>query len=227
MRKSMMAVILTAVMTLVACQTDDTGMNGNNGDNQTNYEQTRYTGNQNDGMGNGNQNREGIANRQGNDPDKNERRGSGVNDNEFGDGSGQDNFEVSDELAERIANNVDEVERAHVMAGEENAYVAVMLENDNNNNNNNGNNNNRNGNGNGNNDVSDDVKEEITDIIQTNYTEIENVYVSANPDFFGTLSDYADRAADGDPIEGFFEETNQMLQRIFPDLHKNDSNNNR
>ncbi|MEH7014692.1 YhcN/YlaJ family sporulation lipoprotein, partial [Neobacillus niacini] len=45
---------------------------------------------------------------------------------------------------------------------------------------------------------------------------IQNVYVSSNPDFVERMKDYGRRIKQGDPIEGFFDEFNETVRRVFP-----------
>ncbi|PAK39937.1 lipoprotein YhcN, partial [Bacillus licheniformis] len=45
---------------------------------------------------------------------------------------------------------------------------------------------------------------------------INNVFVSANPDFVDRMRNYGDRIQNGEPIEGLFEEFGETINRIFP-----------
>ncbi|MFB9974520.1 YhcN/YlaJ family sporulation lipoprotein [Allobacillus sp. SKP2-8] len=203
MRIYLMAAFFAIVMLLAACQTDDTGMG--NEDGQTNYEQTRYndTNNQ-DGRGQGFQMNNS---RNGNGVQDRIHRGTDANDDDFGIGNQQDNFEMAEGIAERIVNNVDGVEDANVMTDGQNAYVAVDL----------GSNRNTDGNENG---VGQQLNDQITDIVQTSSNRVDDVYITANPDFAGSLNDYAESIDNGEPVEGLFEEMNDMIRRVFPD-HEN------
>ncbi|MBM7571608.1 YhcN/YlaJ family sporulation lipoprotein [Aquibacillus albus] len=120
----------------------------------------------------------------------------------------ENNFEVADEAAERIASQIDDIERAYVLTTDNNAYVAAEL--------NRGadGNNQRNG-GNGDN-VSDRMERQIKQIVQSVNNDIDNVYVSTNPDFVNLTNNYADDANNGEPVEGFFEQMGEMIERIFP-----------
>ena len=42
------------------------------------------------------------------------------------------------------------------------------------------------------------------------------MYVSSNPDFVERATNYADRIQEGEPVEGFIEEFNETIERIFP-----------
>lgn len=158
--------------------------------------------------------------------------------------NGEDNYEVSERAADQIAEDINKVERAYVLTLGDNAYVAVTLRdnarnngmnnNDLNNNrngmndnainnnrngmNNNGINNNRNGINRNGNDIDANIEEEITRIVRTQNNNIDNVYVSTNADFVDLTNDYANDVDNGEPVEGFFDEFGEMVDRIFPDV---------
>lgn len=64
--------------------------------------------------------------------------------------------------------------------------------------------------------VSDEVKNKIADIVQDVDNDIENVYVSTSPDFFNLTNNYVDDFNNGRPVEGFFDQIGNMIERIFP-----------
>lgn len=138
--------------------------------------------------------------------------------------------EMSEEIAERIA-NMNEIDTANVMLTDENAYIAVVLNDDRNENRNNtmnrnnnftnGNNNmNRNNNNrvqnNNNVDVTDNLKERIAILVQSRNPDIDNVYVSTNPDFVDRMNGFVDQVQAGNPVSGFINEFNTMVNRMFP-----------
>ncbi|WP_028781892.1 YhcN/YlaJ family sporulation lipoprotein [Thalassobacillus devorans] len=153
------------------------------------------------------------------------------------------NYEVAEQAAKTITDQVEGVDRANVLTTRNNAYVAVVIDGkdkgDKNGMNNaaNGNNNdlgnqmnNANGvrdNGNDNNgmdvgrnedgDVSDEMKKKIADIVKNQNEDIDNVYVSSNPDFVDLTTNYANDVDRGEPVEGFFRQFGEMVDRIFPD----------
>ncbi|MFC0015994.1 MULTISPECIES: YhcN/YlaJ family sporulation lipoprotein [Allobacillus] len=206
MRKYLMATFFATIMMLAACQSDDTGMG--NEDGQTNYEQTGYndTANQ-DNRGHGFQMNNGHY---GNGVQDRINQGTKPNDGNYGEANQQDNFEMAEEIARRIVNNVDGVEDANVMTNGQNAYVAVEL----------GNNRDTNGKEN---DISQQLNDQITDVVQTSSNQIDDVYITANPDFAGSLNDYANSIENGEPVEGLFEEMNDMIERVFP--NRRETNN--
>jgi YhcN/YlaJ family sporulation lipoprotein len=106
-------------------------------------------------------------------------------------------LEVADEAAERIS-KLEEVETSNVIVTNRIAYVAVEL---------------RDG---AKGEVTNKLEEKIADQVRATDSDIQNVYVSTNPDFVKRMTDYTDRINQGDPIEGFFEEFNEMVRRVFP-----------
>lgn len=64
--------------------------------------------------------------------------------------------------------------------------------------------------------VSNDVKDKITKVVQKADPNITNVYVSANPDFVQRVSNYANDVRNGQPISGMVNELSTMIDRIFP-----------
>ncbi|USK36432.1 YhcN/YlaJ family sporulation lipoprotein (plasmid) [Bacillus sp. F19] len=93
---------------------------------------------------------------------------------------------------------IDDVKRANVIVTDENAYVAVMLSNG------------------AKGEVTNQLEKQIADKVKGTDPDIENVFVSSNPAFFERMNDYAESIANGDPIEGFFEEFNETIRRIPP-----------
>ncbi|MGA9227560.1 MAG: YhcN/YlaJ family sporulation lipoprotein, partial [Mesobacillus sp.] len=78
------------------------------------------------------------------------------------------------------------------------AYVAVVLSND------------ETGN------VRKDLEKKISDRVKSTDSNIENVYVSSNPDFVDRMKDYGDKIQNGEPIRGLFDGFSEMVQRVFP-----------
>lgn len=109
----------------------------------------------------------------------------------------QPRMDVADNAAQQVK-KIDEVKQANVIVTEENAYVAVML---------------RNG---SKGEVTNQLEEQIADKVRATDPDIDNVYVSSNPDFFERMNDYGESIANGDPIEGLFDEFNETVRRIFP-----------
>src|SRR5699024_11579587 len=64
--------------------------------------------------------------------------------------------------------------------------------------------------------LTDDVKKEISDIVKSVDDDIDNVYVSTNPDFLDLTSNYANDMNNGHPVRGFFDQMGDMVERLFP-----------
>src|SRR5699024_2827022 len=64
--------------------------------------------------------------------------------------------------------------------------------------------------------VTDDVKNQIAEIVQDVDNDIDNVYVSTSPDFFDLAGNYADDMDAGKPVRGFFDHIGNTIERIFP-----------
>jgi len=177
-------------------------------------------------------------------------------DNRRGTDREHDRFEVAEEAAERIVQEVEEIGQAYVLTSRKNAYVAATLrENDRSPGDRSGqhdrerrietkdtrdsnvraddrskdehpsagdasnirdperNVQNRNYRGD---EISEDVKKKVSDIVKETDKSIENVYVTTSPDFFNLTTDYVDDFQNGRPVEGFFDKIGNMIERVFP-----------
>ncbi|MFB5663986.1 YhcN/YlaJ family sporulation lipoprotein [Alteribacillus sp. HJP-4] len=113
------------------------------------------------------------------------------------DNENQTHMEVADEAAEK-ATDLEEVRVAYVIVANKTAYAAVELEEE------------------PEEEIGEDVKQKISEEVKSTDDNIENVLVSANPDFVDRMTNYADKIENGQPVEGLFEEFNKMVQRVFP-----------
>lgn len=107
------------------------------------------------------------------------------------------------ELADQVANKItelEEVKMASVLVTENNAYVAVDLKEGTN--------------------ETEELKTKISDAAKAEDANLKNVYVSANPDFTKQFKDYSDRIRANEPVEGFFDEFTNTVERVFPDRMK-------
>ncbi|EMR06823.1 Lipoprotein yhcN precursor [Bhargavaea cecembensis DSE10] len=126
--------------------------------------------------------------------DDNENNG-GQNGNNSGEGDAN-NLERDQKTADRVS-TVEGVEGATVLMTDRNAYVAVNLAEGT--------------------EETDELKTKISDEVKASKPDVENVYVSADPDFTKQFEDYGNRIEQGDPVEGFFEEFNDLVDRTFPE----------
>lgn len=209
MKWKLLCLLVVISIALVACQGDNGNGNGNeqgqNGDGN-NVEQTRFnaTDNMNNDRNNGNNN--GNAQQE----------------------NGENQYELAEKAANKISDQVKGIDNAYVLKTDNNAYVAAELDDDNIGNADNGNandgngenngltNNGNNGNNNNGDKLTDDVKQEISKIVKSVDNDVDNVYVSTNPDFFDLANNYADDAENGDPVEGLFDQMGNMIERVFP-----------
>jgi spore cortex protein len=114
------------------------------------------------------------------------------------DNDGRTRMDVADEAADRVT-QLKEVRQANVLTTNNNAYVAVILEN-------------------GQEDEpTEQIKSKIANKVKEVDPDIDNVNVSTNPDFGDRVREYADAVDRGDPVEGLFDQLNETIERMFPD----------
>ncbi|MFC7062700.1 YhcN/YlaJ family sporulation lipoprotein [Halobacillus seohaensis] len=157
------------------------------------------------GQEEGNGNNNGVENTQferTTDQDNNEANMNKQGDNDRG-MQHNTNYDVADKAAERISKDVKNVENAYVLKTRNNAYVAAEL-------------NNQNGDAE---DVSGEVEDQITKIVKDTDQDIDNVYISTNPDFVDLTNNYVNDVDEGEPVQGFFREFGEMVDRVFPDAN--------
>ncbi|RKQ31242.1 YhcN/YlaJ family sporulation lipoprotein [Oceanobacillus halophilus] len=137
-----------------------------------------------------------------------------LNQNRVNDNDNENRYEIASEAADKISDKVKEIDNVYVVTTDNNAYVAAELDTDKKDRNRN-----KNQNDNQNrfdDELSDKVKEEISDIVKSVDKDIDNVYVSTNPDFFDLTNNYVEDVDRGEPIEGFFDQFGNMIERLFP-----------
>ncbi|WP_085992825.1 YhcN/YlaJ family sporulation lipoprotein [Oceanobacillus senegalensis] len=150
-----------------------------------------------------------FYNRMDNDADTNNNNTNHVRDNR-----NENRYHVAEEAADRISDRVKEIDNVYVLTTNNNAYVAAELDTDRNDDNNR--NPERNNQNRFDDRLSDDVKGKISDIVKSVDNDIDNVYISTNPDFFDLANNYVDDVDRGEPVEGFFDQFGNMIERIFP-----------
>lgn len=206
----------TAFALLTGCNvTDDTNdamrNNDNDGAQPTRFENTGTS----DGMNDNNRNHTDYRER---------NRGEGrFNDHtNKKDQNNRNRFDVAEEAAEQITDKIPEIETAYVLTTENNAYVAARMDTNNKKRNQDGRNNRNNNNmrnprpnGKGH-ELTDNMKKRIAEIVRSVDNDIDNVFVSTNPDFYNLTTNYVDDVNAGRPIEGFFDQFGNMIERLFP-----------
>lgn len=117
--------------------------------------------------------------------------------------NGESRMDLADDAANKV-NELDEVESSTVIVTDRNAYVAVVMSN-------------AGDNADANEEVSKDLEDKIAEKVREADNNIENVYVSLNPDFVERMTGYGKRINEGEPVEGFFEEFGEAVRNVFPD----------
>ncbi|OOE14229.1 YhcN/YlaJ family sporulation lipoprotein [Fictibacillus arsenicus] len=106
-------------------------------------------------------------------------------------------MDVADEAANKVT-DLKEVEDATVIVTDNNAYVAAKLE------------------GGESMKLTKETEEKIGDAVRNTDPDINDVFVSTNPDFIDRMNGWADDINQGNPVSGFINEFNDMIRRIFP-----------
>ncbi|PAK42419.1 YhcN/YlaJ family sporulation lipoprotein [Peribacillus simplex] len=119
------------------------------------------------------------------------------NNNNNDNGNGVNGMRVSEDISNRVE-ALKEVSNANVIVTENNAYVGAVLKDG------------------GEKDISNDLKERVADAVRGADPSVDQVYVSANPDFVQRMDGYANDIENGKPVEGFAEEFRELVTRIFP-----------
>ncbi|WP_261132044.1 YhcN/YlaJ family sporulation lipoprotein [Bacillus sp. Marseille-Q3570] len=146
-------------------------------------------GNDNDNMGENGAETENIGDRDNGVIDNNDR--AGVMNNE--------RVRVAEKAAEKIE-AMKQIEDANVFVTNENAYVAaqftpaVKTEGE----------------------VTKEIEQEISKRVKSTDPDINNVFVSTNPEFFDRSQTYAEKFGQGEPVQGLFDEFNETIRRVFP-----------
>lgn len=108
----------------------------------------------------------------------------------------EDRVDVADRAAENIT-KLKGVQQANVLVTRRNAYVAAALDDDQKK-------------------LTRDIEDKIAKQVRAANSDIQNVYVSTNPQFVNRINGYVDDVQQGRPVVGFVEEFNEMVARIFP-----------
>jgi len=133
--------------------------------------------------------------------EQNRKYGKGrVNNNVVG-MHGNSRIELSNKIGDKIA-AIPSVHSAYVMMTNKNAYVAVKLDHAKMQS--------------ANVDLTNSLKDKIANQVKILSPSVENIYVSANPDFIGRMEGYAAEVKQGRSIQGLLAEFNALVERIFP-----------
>lgn len=202
MKKQIISVALASLFIVSGCAGDNE--EGQRGTENNNIQPVRY---QNNPEGLERDNRNYSMQRDLEEPNRFKNINNDTrNINNQNEQTNSNRYDVAEEAADLIVERVDVIDNAYVLTTDNNAYVAAELDTHRNGNNLN----------HKNDDLTDDVKNEISKIVKSVDNSIENVYVSTNPDFLDLANNYAGDVERGEPIEGFFEEIGNMIERVFP-----------
>ena len=106
-------------------------------------------------------------------------------------------MDVADEAANKVT-DLKEVEDATVIVTDNNAYVAAKLE------------------GGESMKLTKETEKMIGDTVRNTDPDINDVFVSTNPDFIDRMNGWADDINKGNPVSGFVKEFNDTIRRMFP-----------
>jgi spore cortex protein len=112
--------------------------------------------------------------------------------------NGDNRYDVAEKAANKVS-DLPEVADANVLVTDNDAYVAAQLKN----NNNEGK-------------ITRDLERKISKQVKSTDQNIDNVYVSTNPDFVDRVNDYVNKVQQGKPVQGFGDEFAEVIRRVFP-----------
>ncbi|SER83601.1 sporulation lipoprotein, YhcN/YlaJ family [Gracilibacillus ureilyticus] len=125
------------------------------------------------------------------------------NNNNAQNGQGDYEYEMADRAREQIKKDIPQLNNVYVITTEDNAYVAASWDKDDDTTSNEE-------------ELSDNVRQKIVQSVKSVNNEIDDVYVSTNPDFFNLINRYSEDMEAGEPVEGFFDQMGNMIERVFP-----------
>lgn len=65
--------------------------------------------------------------------------------------------------------------------------------------------------------LTEELKDQIAKVVRSVDPSVDNVYVTTTPDFIDLANRYANNLESGHPVEGFFDQIGNMIDRVFPD----------
>jgi len=101
------------------------------------------------------------------------------------------------ELEEQVKGELDGAENIYMMQMGQTVYVAADIQDET---------------------FDVDAKEQaVSQVVKETIPDVETVRLTTNPDFLDLADRYREDFDAGKPVEGFFKETGEMIDRIFPD----------
>ena len=107
------------------------------------------------------------------------------------------NTRLADKAVDKVI-NLSEVDDAVIIVNDNNAYVAAKL------------------NRSSRNELTSDIKDKIAHAVKSVDENIDNVYISVNPDFYDRMNTYSRDIRNGRPVSGFMDEFSDIIRRVFP-----------
>lgn len=141
--------------------------------------------------------------------DTNDDRGTGDADgtDHATDRDGDRKLDVADDVADKVA-ELDEVDRANVILTGDAAYVAIET--------NKGETRTEGADPDVDSQISKELESKVGNKVREVKSDVDQVYVSLDPDFVERMRDYRTRIDEGEPIEGFFDEFGEAMRDMFP-----------
>lgn len=128
--------------------------------------------------------------------ERNRLRNNIVNDRDF-----NNNMNNSRELARKIADRIEDIEginRAYVLISGDTAIVGVNMDNE------------------AEGQITRDLKDRIERVVKKVDNDIDNVSITADPDLLTRIRNMFEDIDEGNPIEGFANQFEEILRRITP-----------
>ncbi|MDA8354390.1 MAG: YhcN/YlaJ family sporulation lipoprotein [Firmicutes bacterium] len=104
---------------------------------------------------------------------------------------------VADKVADSVT-RLDSIDSATVMVTDGNAYVGVVMDKD------------------YDGELTSTIKNRVSKRVRKADNSIDQVFVSANPDFVSQLQDYAQDIQSGRPVSGLMKQFTDLVERTFP-----------
>ncbi|WP_223595425.1 YhcN/YlaJ family sporulation lipoprotein [Neobacillus bataviensis] len=113
-------------------------------------------------------------------------------------GNNHSKMRIADKAADKVT-SLSEVDRANIIVTDNNAFVAAKLDKS------------------ARNKLTGSIENKISRKVKSADPNIDNVYVSVNPDFYDRMNNYANDIRNGRPISGLVDEFSNTIRRVFPD----------
>jgi YhcN/YlaJ family sporulation lipoprotein len=110
--------------------------------------------------------------------------------------AGDNRIQIAKQAADKIT-QVPGVKSANVLVTNQNAYVAAVVNTPKT-------------------ELTKDLENQIAQQVRATDANIQNVYVSSNPEFVDRVNSYITDVGQGRPASGFVEQFSEMVRRIFP-----------